>query len=140
MNVNVPCAGGCTLTQGYWKTHSDRGPAPYDDAWKNLGPLEEDTLFFKTGKTWYQVFWTPPAGNAFYNLAHQYMAAKLNILNGASAPASVTAAITAAENLFNAQGAGDTTLSASERRTALSLAATLDKYNNGLIGPGHCSE
>lgn len=140
VHVNVPCAGGCTLTQGYWKTHSDRGPAPYDDAWKNLGPLEEDTLFFNTGKTWYQVFWTAPAGNAFYNLAHQYMAAKLNILNGASAPPSVTAAITAAENLFNAQGAGDTTLSASERRTALALATTLDQYNNGLIGPGHCSE
>ena len=36
--VNVPCAGGCTLTQGYWKTHSLRGPAPYDDAWLLVGP------------------------------------------------------------------------------------------------------
>jgi hypothetical protein len=140
VNANVACAQGCTLTQGYWKTHSDRGPAPYDDAWKNLGPLEEDTLFFKSGKTWYQVFWTSPAGNAFYNLAHQYMAAKLNILNGASAPQSVTDAIAAAEALFNAQGVNDTTLSKAEQKTALSLASTLDKYNNGLIGPGHCSE
>jgi hypothetical protein len=105
-----------------------------------LGPLEEDTLFFKSGKTWYQVFLTPPAGNAFYNLAHQYMAAKLNILNGASAPQSVTDAIAAAEALFNAQGVNDTTLSKAEQKTALSLASTLDKYNNGLIGPGHCSE
>ena len=140
VNANVACAQGCTLTQGYWKTHSDQGPAPYDDAWKNLGPLEEDTIFFKSGKTWYQVFWTPPAGNAFYNLAHQYMAAKLNILNGASAPQSVTDAIAAAEALFNAQGFNDTTLSKAEQKTALSLASTLDKYNNGLIGPGHCSE
>jgi hypothetical protein len=138
--INVPCAGGCTLTQGYWKTHSDRGPAPYDDAWKNAGPLEEDTLFFKSGKTWYTVFWTPPAGNAYYNLAHQYMAAKLNILNGASSTPAVDAAIAGAEALFNAQGIGDTTLSRAERTQALAWAATLDQYNNGLIGPGHCSE
>jgi hypothetical protein len=140
VNANVACATGCTLTQGYWKTHSLHGPAPYDDAWLAIGPEGADTLFFKTGKTWYTVFWTQPAGNAFYNLAHQYMAAKLNILNGASAPQSVTDAITAAEALLNAQGAGDTSLSKSETKTALALASTLDKYNNGLIGPGHCSE
>ena len=29
---------GCTYTLGYWKTHSDRGPAPYDNGWKNVGP------------------------------------------------------------------------------------------------------
>lgn len=139
VTVKVPCDVGCTLTQGYWKTHSREGPAPYDDAWKNIGPLEEDTLFFNSGKTWYEVFWTAPAGNAYYNLAHQYMAAKLNVLNGA-APASVSATLTAAEALFNAQGAGDTTLSRAERTLALSLATTLDNYNNGLIGPGHCSE
>ena len=97
VNVTVNCLTGCTLTQGYWKTHSDRGPAPYDDAWKNLSVLEEDTLFFNSTKTWYQVFWTPPAGNAFYNLAHQYMAAKLNILNGAATTPAVLTAITGAE-------------------------------------------
>lgn len=139
VNVTVPC-GGCTLTQGYWKTHSDRGPAPYDDAWKNLGPLEESTPFFLSGKTWYQVFWTPPAGNAYYNLAHQYMAAQLNVLNGSSVPANVQTALNAATALFNAQGVNDTTLTKAERTQALSLATILDQYNNGLIGPGHCSE
>ena len=68
------------------------------------------------------------------------MAAKLNILNGASAPASVTSAIADAETLFNAQGPNDTTLTKAERTQALALASTLDQYNNGLIGPGHCSE
>ncbi|HJR80259.1 MAG TPA: hypothetical protein VJ821_09315 [Anaerolineales bacterium] len=140
VNANVACELGCTLTQGYWKTHSREGPAPYDTAWQNLGPLEEDTLFFKSGKTWYTVFWTPPAGNAYYNLAHQYMAAKLNILNGASSTPAVDAAIAGAEALFNAQGIGDTTLTKAERTQALAYAATLDQYNNGLIGPGHCSE
>lgn len=136
--VTVDC-GQCTLTQGYWKTHSDRGPAPYDDAWKNLGLLEEDTLFFLSGKTWYQVFWTPPAGNAYYNLAHQYMAAKLNILNGASAPSSVTAAISGAETFFSTY-APNATLTRAQRAQLLAWASTLDQYNNGIIGPGHCDQ
>ena len=36
VDVDVPCLGGCTLTPGYWKTHSEFGPAPYDDNWANL--------------------------------------------------------------------------------------------------------
>lgn len=34
--ISWECAlppGGCTHTQGYWKTHSEFGPAPYDDTW-----------------------------------------------------------------------------------------------------------
>ena len=103
-------------------------------------PQITSTPFFLSGKTWYQVFWTPPAGNAYYNLAHQYMAAFLNTLAGASVPVEVQQALDAAKALFEAQGAGDTTLSASERKMALQYASILDQYNNGLIGPGHCSE
>ncbi|HSL29828.1 MAG TPA: hypothetical protein VK900_11560, partial [Anaerolineales bacterium] len=138
VNVSVPCANGCTLTQGYWKTHSEFGPAPYDDTWAQL-PNGASTTFFLSGGTWYQVFWTPPAGNAYYNLAHQYMAAKLNILNGASTTPAVDAAITFAENFF-ATKTPTSTLSKAERNAVLAAATTLDKYNNGLIGPGHCSE
>lgn len=142
VNVEIPCYGGCTLTQGYWKTHSQEGPAPYDDNWKNLpGGLEEETIFFTSGQTWHQVFWTPPAGNVYYNLAHQYMAAKLNILNGAGSTAAVDTAIAQAEAFFAAytpaQAAG---LKGGARNTYIQLASTLDQYNNGLIGPGHCSE
>ena len=62
-----------------------------------LGP---DTVFFLSGDSWYEVFWTAPAGNQYYNLAHQYMAARLNVLDGASAPASVATAIASATTLF----------------------------------------
>ena len=88
--VDVPCAGGCTLTQGYWKTHSDYGPAPYDATWAAIG---EDTSFYLSGKSWYEVLWTPPAGDAYYNLAHQYIGVKSNVLNGASTNAQVDAAL-----------------------------------------------
>jgi len=138
VNVTVPCAGGCTLTQGYWKTHSENGPAPYDNVWALL-PSGASTPFFLSGQTWLGVFWTAPAGNAYYILADQYMAAKLNILNGASAPQAVTTAIGNAEAFFNAK-TPLSTLTKAQRAQILTLAATLDQYNNGLIGPGHCSE
>jgi hypothetical protein len=138
VDVVVPC-GGCTLTQGYWKTHSDRGPAPYDDAWKNLGPLQEDTPFFISGQTWFVVFWTAPAGNPYYVLAHQYQAAKLNRLNGATSTLAVNAAMSGAEGFFAAKTPASV-LTKAQRQQVLGWAGTLDQYNNGLIGPGHCSE
>jgi hypothetical protein len=134
-----PPDGGCTYTLGYWKTHSRQGPAPYDAAWKNLGPNEEATLFFNSGATWYQTFNTPPRGNAFYILAHQYMAARLNVLNGASTTAEVDAALSGAASLFSGLAAGSTTLTSEQRAQATAWAATLDSYNNGITGPGHCS-
>lgn len=49
VKVTVPCQGGCTLTQGYWKTHSRYGPAPYDTTWAKVGrtpllPLRPELL------------------------------------------------------------------------------------------------
>jgi hypothetical protein len=135
-----PPPAGCTYTQGYWKTHSDQGPAPFDDAWQNVGPDQEATLFFNSGATWYQVWQTPPKGNAFYILAHQYMAAKLNVLNGASSTAGVDAAIAGAEALFGSLPAGSVTLTTAQTTQAKAWATTLENYNKGLIGPGHCTD
>jgi hypothetical protein len=145
IHVVVPCETGCTLTQGYWKTHSIYGPASKpDSAWNLLpGGLGPDTVFFLSGDTWYEVFWTAPAGNAYYNLAHQYMAARLNILNGASAPAAVSSAITTATGLFGTYTPAQIgALSGSNalRKQFIALAGTLGSYNEGLIGPGHCDE
>ena len=130
----------CTLTQGYWKTHSLRGPAPYDDAWLLLGPLGSDTQFLNSSYTWYQLFWTPVGGNAWINLAHQYMAAYLNLLNGSMAPGPVDTAMANAEALFDAQGAGDTKLTPAEKKKAGKWMTTIGNYNEGVTGPGHCDE
>jgi hypothetical protein len=155
-SISSPLGGGggddvqqeeddCTLTQGYWKTHSTYGPASKPDATWNLlpGGAGPNTVFFLSGASWYQVFWTAPAGNAYYNLADQYMAARLNILDGASAPASVSNAITAATALFNAyKPAQIAALKGSDalRKQFVELAGILGSYNEGLIGPGHCDE
>lgn len=133
----VPCEDGCSLTPGYWKTHSEYGPARYDDTWRLLA-AGADTTFFRSGRSYYQVLWTAPRGNAYYILAHAYIAAELNQLNGASftAAASAFAEATALLQTY----APTTTLSKTVRARFLALATTLDDYNNGLIGPGHCTE
>jgi hypothetical protein len=93
------------------------------------------------------VFWTAPKGNAYYNLAHQYMAAKLNYLNGAGQVPAVTSAITSAENFFKALGntpSGWATNGATptSKSTLIGWAGTLGSYNEGTLAgsPGHCSE
>jgi hypothetical protein len=137
VSVKVECEEGCTLTPGYWKTHSIYGPAPYDDTWAKIG---EDTIFFKSGQSWYQVLWTAPKkGNAYYILAHQYIAAKLNMLNGASSTPDVDKAMAGAEKFFKAYKPSDT-LSNAARTAAIVYADILDDYNNGEIGPGHCKD
>ena len=145
LHVNVQCESGCSLTQGYWKTHSSYGPAAKPDATWNLlpGGAGPNTAFFLSGASWYQVFWTAPAGNQYYNLAHQYMAARLNVLNGASAPSGVSSAIAAATTLFGSYTPAQIGALAAKdalRKQFVSLAGTLGSYNEGLIGPGHCDE
>ena len=131
------CEDGCSLTQGYWRTHSHRGPAPYDDTWALITPAGADSPFFLSGKTYYQVMWTPSSYGAYYQLAKQYIAAVLNGLNGADTSA-VQAQITQATAMF--QTYTPSQVKGGIKTSFLSLAAALAAYNEGLTGPGHCSE
>jgi hypothetical protein len=145
INATVACTNGCTLTQGYWKTHNNKfwgGASKFaDPTWNLLGPLAENSPFFSSGSSWFQIFWMPPSGgNAYLQLAHKYMAAKLNILKGASAPSSVLSAISWAENIFFPGKTPSMTLTKTQANQARYYASILASYNEGLIGPGHCSE
>lgn len=137
VDITVPCATGCSLTPGYWKTHSSYGPAPYDDTWAKL-PYAEGTPFFLSGQSWYNVLWTNPRGNAYYILAHAYIAAYLNDLNGADISA-ISGDMAWAASFF-ATHTPSATLTSAERAVVIATATKLDNYNNGLIGPGHCNE
>lgn len=127
------CGCGCTLTQGYWKNHSAYGPAPYEAAWSG----QEDLPFWNSGMTIYQVLWEKAKGNPYYILAHQYIAANLNIQNGASAPPEVAAAMNWSYTFFQTAAPGDD-FSKALREEMLYTKDILDRYNNGQIGPGHC--
>jgi hypothetical protein len=137
IDIDVPCSG-CTLTPGYWKTHSASGPAPYDDTWATLASGEA-TAFFLSGKSWYGALWTAPQGNAYWILAHAYIAAYLNGQNGAST-AAVSAAMDSAVTLFETYTPTQVGTTRALRPSFIALAATLDAYNNGDTGPGHCDE
>ena len=118
----------CTYTQGYWKTHGEAWPTGYPTT----------AIFYSSGKSWMTVLWTPPAkGNAYYILAHQYIAAKLNVANGAVPPAAVAQALTDADSWF-AGRTKDAAPSGTARTQALTLAGILAAFNEGTTGPGHC--
>jgi hypothetical protein len=141
--ATVACNPGCTLTQGYWKTHnaSFKDGAPLDDAWNLLGAQKEQTPFFLSDTTWFNVFWTAPAGNVYYQLAHQYMTAKLNQLNGAIMPAPVLSAFDTATGLLSSVApATAATYKGSTKNTWTNLAGILANFNEGKAGVAHCSE
>lgn len=132
----TPPPQGCSYTLGYWKNHSKYGPAKIDPTWALIG---EDTAFFLSGQSWYQVLNSSSSGgNAYYILAKQYIAARLNILSGAGSTAAVDAALTWATTFFQTY-TPSSNLSKTVRGQAVAAADLLDNYNNGVIGPGHCS-
>ena len=80
----------CVFTQGYWKNHGS--------AWPVSGVILGSVFYTKAQLL--QIFGTPAAGNGIISLAHQLIAAKLNIASGAIAPASILAAIAAADAMI----------------------------------------
>ena len=147
VTVTVPCPVGCTLTQGYWKTHSIYGPAAHpDDNWTapsgsswDTG-FNQDSTFYLSGQTYLQVLQTASkGGNPYYILAHQYIAALLNIRAGAATTPEVVAALDYAQTFFNTY-TPTSNFSKSVKQAATQAAGVLGSYNEGLIGPGHCSE
>jgi hypothetical protein len=129
----------CTLTQGYWKTH---GPIPtgnnsYDwpQSVKDNG-LTLGTVTY-TAEQLLAILNTSASGNGLIALAHQLIAAKLNVANGAD-PTDADAAIAAADALIGGLvippvGSGSLPNSATG-----SLITSLTNYNEGTSGPGHC--
>jgi hypothetical protein len=136
---------GCTYTQGFWKTHGPEGCASgnntnqwYDAA--NNAPVSSLTLgsVSYTDLQLCSILNTPAAGNGLLALAHQLIAAKLNIANG-SDPSAIQSSINAADALIGSlviPPVGSGFLAPS---TASALIAALTNYNEGATGPGHCS-
>ncbi|HZI60279.1 MAG TPA: hypothetical protein VFD62_06185, partial [Pyrinomonadaceae bacterium] len=83
------------------------------------------------------------SADAAYELAAQFLAARLNLAAGAETCPAVQTAVVSAQNLLdqiNFTGSGDYLTSkqkslATQRALALSLATTLDRYNNGILCP-----
>ena len=143
VNVIVPCDTGCVLSQGYWRTHSQRGPAPYDDTWALIGPDQENTPFFISGQTYFEALTVPVRGNAYYILARQYIAAQLNQLNGASIEPFVLdifGQATVAFETFTPQQIAQSSSNSELRQRFIAGAQVLELYNTGFEGTPACDE
>jgi hypothetical protein len=119
----------CTFTQGYWKNHPEAWPV----ASLMLGSVNY------TAAELLSILNTPAGGNGLLILAHQLIATKLNVANGAD-PTPVAADIAAADAMIGALiippiGAGFLAPA-----TVTALATTLDNYNNGNTTVPHCGE
>ena len=129
--IDQPCATtGCTLTQGYWKNHPE--------SWPVTSMALGTTTYTQTQLL--NILKQPVKGNGLVSLAHQLIAAKLNVANGASG-AVIAASIASADTTIGSlvvPPVGNGSLSTS---SVCSLVSALDQYNNGLAtgGPGHCA-
>jgi len=135
-----PCTQlGCTFTQGYWKTHGPVGCAAGNntDTWP-VNSLQLGTVTY-TDLQLCSILNTPAGGNGLLALAHQLVAAKLNIANGADGSA-IAQSIADADALIGGlviPPVGSGSLSTAATST---LVTSLTNYNEGLTGPGHCSQ
>lgn len=140
--VTEPCApSDCTLTQGYWKTHGPEGCATGNNT--NQWPVSSLSLgnVSYTDLELCSILNKPAAGNGLLTLAHQLIAAKLNVANGVTCD-SAAAAIAAADALIGNKvvpPVGTDTLS---NASVSALVTALNNFNNGSGGDGcagHCA-
>jgi len=128
---------GCTLTQGYWKTHGPVGCATGNNTntW-TVTSLTLGTVSY-TDLELCSIFNAPASGNGLIALAHQLIAAKLNIANGADGSA-IQASIDAADALIGGLVVPPVGAGSLPNSTTSPLTAALTSYNEGATGPGHC--
>lgn len=127
----------CTFTQGFWKTHGDGSCHNGNNA--NVWPVASLTLgtVNYTASQLCAILNQSTGGNGLVSLAHQLIAAKLNIANGADG-SSIAATIAAADAQIGALvippvGGGFLSPGSTSSKTQ-----ALDDFNNGVTGPGHC--
>jgi hypothetical protein len=133
---DIDC-GSCTYTQGYWKNH---GPSPSGNN-ENEWPVTSLMLgsVSYTDVQLQAILDTEPAGNGLISLAHQLIAAKLNVENGADDTA-VASAITEADTLIGALIVPPVGGGFLAPATTSALIDALNDYNTGATGPGHCGD
>ena len=116
-----PAGSACTRTQGYWKNHASAWPVA-SLALGNVIYTQAELLV---------ILDTPVRGDGLVSLAHQLIAAKLNVAAGTDP----ILAIAQADALIGDLRVGVDSLATSETS---SVASVLDAYNNGATGPGSC--
>jgi len=128
--------GGCTLTQGYWKNHPNAWPVDSLQIGGETYSKDEALVLLKTSVS----------GDGSLILAHQMIAAMLNVFSGASADMDTVEVLVDAENWMLANKDADGRLpygidsGTAAHEEAAALADALASFNEGGVGPGHCDD
>lgn len=141
----TPDEPGCTATIGYWKNHAGYGHqgdevSQYLPLW--LGDADgAASLLVSDAATAVKVLSQNVYGranNGITKLYAQMLAAKLNIAAGADDYDVADAMAGADSFLAMYDWTSWSDLDYGQKMQVLSWKDTFDKYNNGIIGPGHC--
>jgi hypothetical protein len=89
----LPVGNACIFTQGYWKNHPSAWP---------VTSLKLGSIIYTQAQL-LLIFNEPAAGNGLISLAHQLIAAKLNLLSGAIPTPLITGAISTADALIGSK-------------------------------------
>lgn len=130
---------GCTRTQGYWG-NSPAGQARLIEL-VGAGGMMLGNVNYSAAQL-DDILDTPARGNALISLAHQLIAAKLNVLNGAD-DSEIAGDIAAADALIGSRvippvGTSSVRPSSALGQQMLSVKDDLDDYNNGRFNVPHC--
>jgi hypothetical protein len=129
------------LKQGYWKTHGAVPSGNNEYVWPDVvkaNGLQLGNVIY-TAADLLSILNKPAAGNGLIALAHQLIAAKLNVAAGAD-PTSVAGDIATADGLIG--GLIVPPLGSGYLAPSLTsgLVTALANYNEGVTGPGHCDD
>jgi hypothetical protein len=124
-----PVVQNCTFTQGYWKNHPG--------VWPVTTLLLGNVSYNQTQLI--AILNQQANGNGLVSLAHQLIATKLSLANGAD-PTPIQATVDAADGLIGDLVVPPIGSGFLDPSTTDDTAHTLDQYNNGLLGVPHCGE
>ena len=130
-----PTDGGCTYTQGYWKSHGPDAKGNNSNEW----PVTSLTIggISYTDDQLQEILDEPVRGNGLVSLSHQLIAAKLNVANGAD-DAAIAGAIADADALITGLIVPPIGNDSLNTAVTSSLNDALTDFNEGTSGPGHC--
>ena len=136
--------GGCTRTIGYWQNHAGFGPqadalSRYLPLWLGTAAGAASERVTTAARAVHILSQRDGSSNGIVKLRAQLLAAKLNIAAGASA-GTIGSTIAAADAFLATRTVSSWgSLSAAQRQQVLAWKDTLDRYNNGLLGPRKCA-
>jgi len=141
-----PCVSesACTLSQGYWKTHSKSGPASekniidgvWDGTYISTWPVDGlvlGNLYYNEQELVNILNTTGRRGNGLPALAHQLIAVKLDEARGTILPEGIVLAVTQADQMIGNLVPGVDSLPSS---MTSGLTTILDNF----IQDNHCTE